>query len=121
MHDLMMSADFYKINLFKQFLQDCHQRVKHFGPRSGSEVLSGLIWVLTVCKGYEQTIKGTASGERVNVLAHSLCSISDMVQLDRNIIGWARKPEFKPTGFQSHSEQNLITSLLSYLLISMLY
>ena len=30
------------------------------------DVLSGLIWVQTVCKGYQQTTKVATSGERVN-------------------------------------------------------
>ena len=30
------------------------------------EMLSGLIWVQTVCKGYHQTTKVAISGERVN-------------------------------------------------------
>ena len=31
-----------------------------------SDILWGLIWVLTVCKGYQQTIKVDPSGQRVN-------------------------------------------------------
>ena len=31
------------------------------------DILSGLIWVQTVCKGYQQTTKVATSGERVNV------------------------------------------------------
>ena len=30
-------------------------------------VLSGLIWVQTVCKGYQQTTKVATSGERINI------------------------------------------------------
>ena len=38
-----------KIYFFgKFFLEEYHQSVKQFGPRSG------LIWVQTVCKGYHQ-------------------------------------------------------------------
>ena len=39
-----------------------------------SDVLSGLIWIQTVCKGYQQTIRVVTSGERVNILS-SICFI----------------------------------------------
>ena len=49
-HAILSSADFFlKINVLKNFFQEYHQNVKQFGP------LSGLIWVQTVCKGYQQT------------------------------------------------------------------
>ena len=43
--------------------------VKQLGSRSGRtfcQVWSGLIWVQTVCKGYQQMTKVTTSEERVN-------------------------------------------------------
>ena len=47
---------FYKINFFKKIFQEYHQSVN---------ILSGLIWVEAVCKGYQQTTKVTTSRERV--------------------------------------------------------
>ena len=49
---VLSSSDY--ILFFKFILiQESHQSVKQFGSRSG--LLSGLIWVQTVCKGYQQT------------------------------------------------------------------
>ena len=43
---------FDKINFFKKIFQEHYQSIKRFGS-----ILSGLIWVQTVCKGYQQTAK----------------------------------------------------------------
>ena len=41
---------FFKINFFENFFQEYHTSVKQIGS-----ILSGLIWVQSVCKGYQQT------------------------------------------------------------------
>ena len=43
---------FFKINFLKKIFQENHQNVKQFGPCSGP---TSLIWVQTVCQGYQQT------------------------------------------------------------------
>ena len=48
----LSNAIFFKINFFEKFFQKYHPSVKQIGSRSG--VLLGLIWVQSVCKGYEQ-------------------------------------------------------------------
>ena len=53
---LLLSADFSRNTI----------RLSNvFGSRSGHN-LSVLIWVQTVCKGYQQVIKSHSSKERVN-------------------------------------------------------
>ena len=47
-HAFLPSADFFKSNFLKFFFS-----VKQFGSRSGP-TFSGLFWVQSVCKGYEQ-------------------------------------------------------------------
>ena len=54
----------------KKIIQEYYQSVKQFGSRSGTtkirpDILSGLIWIQTVCKGYQQTTKVATSRERV--------------------------------------------------------
>ena len=59
----LSSADLLKINSFKKFFKESYQCVKQFGSRSGqtnrldpdeeTDILSVLIWVQTVCKGYQ--------------------------------------------------------------------
>ena len=44
---------FFKINFFEKFLQEYHLSVKQIGS-----ILSGLIWVQTVCKSYQQMTLG---------------------------------------------------------------
>ena len=51
----LSSADFFfKINFFENYFQEYHQSVKKAWTQIRPEVLSGLIWVKTVCKGYHQ-------------------------------------------------------------------
>ena len=46
---------FFKIKLFNNNKNHVyHKSVNQFGPGSSPDVLSGLIWVQTVCKGYQQ-------------------------------------------------------------------
>ena len=51
----------FPLNIFKftfqKFFQEHYQSVKGFGSR----VLSGRIWVQTVCKGYQKISKVAAS------------------------------------------------------------
>ena len=43
-------------NFFENFFHEYHQIVKQFVSRSGPTFkMSGLIWVQTVCQGYQQT------------------------------------------------------------------
>ena len=55
----------FKINFFKNLFQEYHQSIKQFGSRFGKNILSGLIWVQTVCKGYKQT---SPIGKEVNLM-----------------------------------------------------
>ena len=58
----------FLINFFKKDFQEYSQGVKEFGSRSGLtfDILSGLIWVQTICKGYQQMTKVATSRERFN-------------------------------------------------------
>ena len=47
------------------FFFQYHQGVKQFGSRSDPTFLLGLIWVQTVCKGYQQTTNFTPSVQSV--------------------------------------------------------
>ena len=62
----MSSTDFFKLNFFKKFFQEHFESVKQFG-----DILSILIWVQTVSKGYQQMKKVMASKERVYVYAQN--------------------------------------------------
>ena len=61
---------FAKINFFEKFFQENHLSVKQIGSRSGRakfrpDTLSGLVWLQTVCEGYQQKAQVAASKERV--------------------------------------------------------
>ena len=45
---------FFIINFFEKLLQEYNQSVKQFRFRWDPTILSGLIWVQTVCIGYHQ-------------------------------------------------------------------
>ena len=66
---------FFLIYFFKTIFQEYHQTV---GIQVRPDVLSGLIWVQTVCKSHQQTTNVTTSMERVN-----LCE-SHMNQSNKN-------------------------------------
>ena len=51
-HDFLPSADFFKINLFKKSFQ-VHYQCQAVWVQIRPDVLSGLIWVQTVCKDYQ--------------------------------------------------------------------
>ena len=61
----LTSADFFQNQLFEKKIQEHYQSANQFGSRSGPYVQSVLIWVQTVCKNYQHTIKVAASKERV--------------------------------------------------------
>ena len=44
---------YFKIKFFKKFFQEYHQSVKQL-IQIRPDILSGLIWIQTVCKGYQQ-------------------------------------------------------------------
>ena len=46
---------FSKLTFSEKFFREYHQSVKWFGSRSRPDILLGLIWVHTVCKGNQQT------------------------------------------------------------------
>ena len=54
LYDFVSSADFFQINFFKIFFQEHYQCQTVL-------ILSVLIWVLTVCKGYQQMAKFTTA------------------------------------------------------------
>ena len=63
---LLVSADFFQNYLFQKFFQNTVSVSNGLNPdQDQSDILSVLIWVQTVCKGYQQTIKVAASKERV--------------------------------------------------------
>ena len=60
---------FVKINFFEKFFLEYHLSVKQIGSRSGPNILSGLTWVHTVCKGYQQK---TLVGNELNMKISNL-------------------------------------------------
>ena len=63
---------FFKINFSKKSLRNTIRVSNSLDPDQaerfvGPDILSGLIWVQTVCKDYQQTSKVETSRERVNL------------------------------------------------------
>ena len=74
---LLSFADFFiNILLFEEFFQEQYQSVKLFGSM---DILSVLIWVQTVCIGYQQMTKVAASNEKRNTTNVFIC-IYDVIQ-----------------------------------------
>ena len=45
---------FSQINIFQKIFREYHQSVKYFRSQIEPHIFSCLIWVQTVCKGYQQ-------------------------------------------------------------------
>ena len=55
---LLSSADFFKINLSEKILSGIPSECQTVWIQIRPDILSGLIWVQSVCKGYQQTTQG---------------------------------------------------------------
>ena len=94
---LLSSADFFQNNIFKKFFHK-HNQGQMVWIQISTEIMSVLIWVQTVCKGYQQMKKTDRyTKERVNI-----------------ILGlFVRKPDFvackKPRADNPVHSQSLIT------------
>ena len=72
---LLSSADFFQSCLLKKILSGTLSECQTGWIQVRTDVLLVLIWVQTVCKGYQQTTKVAASKERVQIqlLVKSTC------------------------------------------------
>ena len=53
-HKFLMSADFFQIQLFQKILSEISTWCQTVWIQIRPDILSGLIWVQIVCKGYQQ-------------------------------------------------------------------
>ena len=60
---VVLTLCFLKLTFSKNFFQEHSKSVKRFRSRSGPTILSGLIWVQTVCKDYQQMTKFVVAGK----------------------------------------------------------
>ena len=62
----LSSVDFFKINFFSDNISGIPSECQTIWIQIRPDVLSGLIWVQTVCKGYQQTTKvATIAGKEL--------------------------------------------------------
>ena len=54
-HDFLSSADFFQYQLFRKILSCIPSECQILWILIRPDVTSGLIWVQSVCKGYQQT------------------------------------------------------------------
>ena len=78
----LSSAELFFLQNFK-FLKNSSS-VKQFGSRSGAMEMLGLIWVQTVCKGYQKTTI-LNSKEIINSLIYALVIYDLTLKLSNNI------------------------------------
>ena len=69
-YDFLSSVDFFQNHLFRKFFQ-CQTLWIQIRP----DILSGLIWVQTVCKAYQQMAKSPLSCKELNILAEWLLTV----------------------------------------------
>ena len=55
LHAFLSSAEFFKINFFEKILSGLPSECQTDWIEIRPDALSGLIWVQSVCKGFEQT------------------------------------------------------------------
>ena len=86
----MLSADFFQNQLFRKILSGIPSECQADWIQTRPNILSGLIWVQTVCKNYQQTTLGD------NELGH-IWYITDC-RSDR-VLDWRpRGSRFEPHG-----------------------
>ena len=67
-HDFTLSADFFQYQLFRKIISGIPSECQIVWIQIRPDILSGLIWVQTVCKDQQQTtLAGT--GQRDNIAA----------------------------------------------------
>ena len=74
----------FKINFFENFFQEYNLSVKQIGSHIRPNISSGLIWVQTVCKGYQQTTVGHKELKEQSVFEGSFKYPKHMFQLRNN-------------------------------------
>ena len=67
----LSSADFFQNEGFQEILSGIQSECQTVWIQIRTDILSVLIWVQTVCKGYQQMTKVAASLERVKFLKPS--------------------------------------------------
>ena len=71
-YDFVSSVDFFQflITFSEKFFQ-----CQTLWIQNRPDILSGLMWVLTVCKGYQQMTKSPLSCKELNILAEWLLTV----------------------------------------------
>ena len=83
---LLTSADFFKKNL-QNILSGTLSECQTVWIQIRTDILSVLIWVQTLCKGYQQMINVTASKERVNYCFSELSMGSATILSSKSALG----------------------------------
>ena len=68
---ILSSADLFKINFYKKILSGTISGYQTDWIQIRTDIMSVLIWVHTVCKGYKQMTKVAASKDRV-IMVHQM-------------------------------------------------
>ena len=103
---------FFSINFFQKHLSGIPSECQTVWIQIRPDILSGLICVQTICKGYQQISNVTSRGERVKNLYISMCGREKMMRsglmMHQHIRVICIKAEKRHTAFY------LITSLCTY-------
>ena len=75
---------FFKINFFKKYLSGIPSECQIIWIQIRPDILSGLIWIQTVCKGYQQTTKVATSWKELIVI-YSLLRLKS-VSINKTLI-----------------------------------
>ena len=79
----LLSADFYSKSTFSKNLLGKRSEYQTVWILIRPDILSGLIWVQTVCKGYQQMKKVATSKERVAFLCRLLITFAKSLNQDQ--------------------------------------
>ena len=84
---------FFKIYFFKKIFQEHYQSVKQFWIKIRTNILPALIWVLTVCKGYQQTARLTADDKIRSLQIKSQWTQNSILQISLFLLAifWSPK------------------------------
>ena len=95
---LVSFADFFQNHLFQKIISGTLPECQMVWIQIRTDTMSVLIWLQTVCKGYQQTTKVTTSKERVNQPITTWW-------YSKTCLKWPLKPKTK-IGFQDRLSLN---------------
>ena len=74
-HDFLSPSDFFQITFLRKLLSGIPSESQTLWTQIRPDILSGLIWVQTVCKDYQHMTETPLACKKLNILAEKLFTV----------------------------------------------